>query len=167
MSMFENNNYRWSETYFVLFDAQRRPKLNDVAKALTALSPRYVLTNLNADEQGYIDSLTLISPDDFAALDICYLCGDEVLEQSVELIRELKKTSEVAAPPVPWEILAKYAGRFDVLHFAQVMDEIDDEYEEDAALDPSALLLVLNALAKLTDGVAVDPQAGTILAEEE
>jgi hypothetical protein len=34
-------------------------------------------------------------------------------------------------------------------------------------LDPSALLIVLGALAKLTSGVAVDPQAGTFLAEDE
>ena len=30
-------------------------------------------------------------------------------------------------------------------------------------LDPSALLIVLETLAKLTGGVAVDPQSGTVL----
>jgi hypothetical protein len=30
-------------------------------------------------------------------------------------------------------------------------------------LDPSALLLVLDALAELTGGIAVDPQTGTML----
>ena len=33
-------------------------------------------------------------------------------------------------------------------------------------LDPSALLVVLGALAKLTGGVAIDPQAGTFLTDE-
>ena len=68
MSMFEDNRYRWRETYFVLFDAKRRPTLASVGKALSALNKRFQLTNLNADEQGRTDSLTLISPDDYAAL---------------------------------------------------------------------------------------------------
>jgi hypothetical protein len=33
-------------------------------------------------------------------------------------------------------------------------------------LDPSALLVVLAALANLTRGVAIDPQAGTFLTDE-
>lgn len=165
MSMFENNRYQWRETYFVLFDAKKRPKLKTVSKALAALSARYQLNNLNGNPHGLIDSLTLISPDDFAALDICYTSGDEVLEQTDDLINDLKKSD--GPPPVPWEQIRRYDGRFDVLHFEQIPNELDDDSEEDAVLDPSALLLVLNALAKLTDGVAIDPQAGTFLTEED
>ena len=75
MSMFEDSRYRWRETYFVLFPAKKRPALNSVAKMLSALNKRFELTNMNADGEGLIDSLTLISPDDFAALDICYTDG--------------------------------------------------------------------------------------------
>jgi hypothetical protein len=32
MSMFEDNRYRWRETYFVLFDAKNRPKLQTVSQ---------------------------------------------------------------------------------------------------------------------------------------
>jgi hypothetical protein len=167
MSMFENNRYRWRETYFVLFDAKKRPKLQDVSDSIKALSARYELTNLNADEKGQIESLTLISPDDFAALDVCYTSGEEVQEQVGELVKELKKSAADVPPPVPWSQIRQYDGRFDVLHFEQVAVEDDEQFEEDAMLDPSALLLVLNSLAKLTDGVAVDPQAGVILLEEE
>jgi len=53
-------------------------------------------------------------------------------------------------------------GRFDVLHFEQVVD-FEDEDEAEGMLDPTALLVVLDALAKLTDGIPVDPQAGTML----
>lgn len=167
MSMFEDSRYHWRETYFVLFDAAKRPKLKTASKALAALSRRYELTHLNADEHGLIDSLTLISPDDFAALDICYIGGEEVLEQGDEMVKELKKSGCGAAPPVPWEQIRRYDGRFDVLHFEQIAEAVDDDADEDDVLDPSALLLVLNTLAKLTGGVAVDPQAGTILVEEE
>jgi hypothetical protein len=48
-----------------------------------------------------------------------------------------------------------------VLHFEQVPDEDAEDAGEDEILDPSALLVVLGALAKLTKGVAVDPQSGT------
>lgn len=165
MSTFEDNRYRWRETYFVLFDAKARPKLSSVTKALSALNKRFQLTNLSADDHGCIDSLTLHSPDDYAAMDICYTGGEEVLEQGVALVDDLKKSGSDIAPPVPWEQLLRYDGRFDVLHFEQVADETEDD-EDDGMLDPSALLVVLGALAKLTGGVAVDPQAGTFLTDE-
>lgn len=163
--MFEDSRYHWRETYFVLFDAMKRPKLKAVSKSLAALNRRYELNNLNADQHGLIDSLTLISPDDFAALDVCYTTGEEVLEQTEDLIKDLSKSD--VPPPVPWNQLRRYGGRFDVLHFEQINEDIDEDMDEDEVLDPSALLLVLNALAKLTDGVAIDPQAGTFLVEED
>jgi hypothetical protein len=166
MSMFEDNRYRWRETYFVLFNAKKRPKLTGVAKTLSALNNRFQLTNLSADNHDRIDSLTLISPDDFAALDICYTGGAEVLEQSTTLVDDLKKAGPEASPPVPWEQIKRYDGRFDILHFEQVPEDVEEDAEDEGMLDPSALLLVLGTLAKLTGGVAIDPQAGTFLTDE-
>ena len=50
MSTFEDDRYRWRETYFVLFPASRRPALKVVEKKLAALSKRYSLENLGGDE---------------------------------------------------------------------------------------------------------------------
>lgn len=166
MSTFEDNRYRWRETYFVLFDAKRLPKMSSVTKALMALNNRFQIINPTADSHGRIDSLTLISPDDFAAMDICYTSGAEVLEQGAALVDDLKKGGADNPPPIPWEQIKKYDGRFDVLHFEQVPEEDEEEAEEEGMLDPSALLVVLGALAELTGGVAVDPQAGTFLTDE-
>lgn len=166
MSMFEDSRYRWRETYFVLFPASSRPTLKSVTKMLTTLNKRFELTNLNADEDGLIDSLTLISPDDFAALDICYTGGAEVIEQSATLVDDLKKLGADEPPPVPWGQIKGYEGRFDVLHFEQIAEGTDDDSPDDDMLDPSALLVVLGALAKHTDGVAIDPQAGTFISDE-
>jgi hypothetical protein len=166
MSMFENNRYQWRETYFVLFETENRPKLLTVAKALSALNKRFLLIDQNADDEGLFDSLTLISPDDFAALDICYTGGDEVLEQSASLVQDLKKVGADCSPLVSWEQIKNHESRFDVLHFEQISQENPDDAEEDDILDPSALLIVLGALAKLTGGVAVDPQAGTLITED-
>ena len=52
--------------------------------------------------------------------------------------------------------------RIDVLHFEQrIAAGEPDEQEE--MFDPSALLIVLETLVDLCDGVAVDPQSGTIM----
>ncbi len=58
--------------------------------------------------------------------------------------------------------LPQFDARFDVLHFEQIALEDDDE---DELLDPGSLLLVLSALARLTKGVALDPQSGAVLEE--
>ncbi len=164
MSTFENDRYRWRETYFVLFPASRRPMLKMVEKRLAALSNRYSLEDLGGDDEGKFESLTLISPDDFAALDVCYTGGAEVLEHVEELIQELTSTIEPGQRPL-LKRLKQYDGRFDVLHFEQIGDFADDD-ESDELLDPGALLAVLDELARITGGIAVDPQSGTILSTE-
>jgi hypothetical protein len=165
MSTFEDDRYRWRETYFVLFPASRRPALKTVEKKLAALSKRYTLENLGADQHGKFESLTVISPDDFAALDVCYTSGAEVLEHAAELVQELASTIEPGQRAL-LKRLKEYDGRFDVLHFEQIGDSADDD-DSDELLDPSALLAVMEELARITDGIAVDPQSGTILSTEE
>ena len=45
------------------------------------------------------------------------------------------------------------------MHFEQVID--GDEGDE--MFDPSALLLVIEALTELTGGIGIDPQSGTLV----
>jgi hypothetical protein len=167
MSMFEDSQYRWRETYFVLFASRKRPTLKAVARALSALNEHFVLKNPSTDERGRFDSLTLLSPDDFAALDICYTGGEEVLEHAASLAKEMQPAACEMRKTDALQRLLQCDGRFDVLHFERVPEQADEEEprddESDEMLDPSALLLVLGALAKITGGVVVDPQAGTFL----
>jgi hypothetical protein len=169
MSMFEDTQYRWRETYFVLFDSGNRPKLATIERELCGLNEHYMLRNLSADEEGRFDSLTLLSPDDFAALDICYTEGEEVLDHAASLAKEMASAAREMNETDLLQRVVQCDGRFDVLHFEQVpeYEERDEEEESDEMLDPSALLLVLGALAKITDGVAIDPQAGTFLEDGE
>ena len=162
MSTFENDQYQWRETYFVLFDSKRRPSLEKLQKALTTLNDRFALTNLSADEEGLFESLTLLAPDDFAALDLCYLEGEEVTEQAATLAEDVQSTGCGEDERTVMEKLKRCDGRFDVLHFEQV-GQIGHGDEADDMLDPSALLIVLDALVELTDGIAVDPQSGSIV----
>ncbi len=162
MSMFENDNYRWRETYFVQFDPKRRPRLEQVERRLAAMGDQFELTSARADEQGRFESLTILARDDFAALDISYIEGDEVLEQGEQFAADLTTSACEAEDKSKLALLRSYGGRFDVLHFEQVA-EAGEREDSDEMLDPSALLLVLDILVELTDGVAVDPQCGTLM----
>src|SRR5438105_2324450 len=93
MSTFERDEFKWRETYFVMFDACQRPSLKKVERVLKGLSDRFQLTNGTADEDGRFESVTLLSPDDYAALDISYESGEEVLEQVAALYDELKSSA--------------------------------------------------------------------------
>ncbi|MBN2291566.1 MAG: hypothetical protein JXM70_04015 [Pirellulales bacterium] len=164
MSMFENDNYRWRETYFVQFDKKKRPTLEQVQKRLTIMGDQCELATARADEDGRFESLTIIAHEDFAALDISYIEGDEVLEQGEQFAAELTGSEcecEVEEAK-KLALLEKYDGRFDVLHFEQVTESGERE-DPDEMLDPSSLLLVLDILVDMTDGVAVDPQCGTLM----
>jgi hypothetical protein len=161
MSTFESGDYRWRETYFVLFPASRRPKLEQVEARLKKLSDRFQLENLTADERGQFETVTLLAPDDYAALDISYVEGEEVVEHVTELSREMKNSSLYGQDLAKVARLPKCNARFDVMHFEHVLDAGEDEGDE--MLDPSALLIVLEALAELTGGVAIDPQSGALM----
>ena len=163
MSMFEDSQYRWRETYFVMFRSSDRPTLKLVEKTLAGLNANYVLTNLSGDESGMCDSLSVLSPDDFAALDICYVSGAEVLENAAELVEEIIPAACDPGETVAAEQIKQCDARFDVLHFEHVSDFPEEEDDADEIIDPAALILVLSALAKITGGIAIDPQAGSIL----
>ncbi len=162
MSMFEDGRYRWRETYFVLFSSNNRPKLKTVQEAIAAMNEHYVLTNPSEDENGLFDSLTLLSPDDFAAMDICYNDGEEVLEHVSELSEQIRPAACEPDEVTALKQIARCDARFDVLHFEEVPEFSEDD-DDDEMLDPSALLLVLGELAKITGGVAVDPQSGSVI----
>jgi hypothetical protein len=162
MSTFERDEYKWRETYFVLFDSSKRPLLKSVEKTLHALSERFQLTNATADEDGRFESITVMSPDDYAALDISYEAGEEVLEQVETIEAEFKQGPLDSEEKKKLARLKTFDAKFDLLHFEQTADD-QPEDDQDEMLDPSALLIVLDAVVELTGGVGVDPQSGTLL----
>ncbi len=164
MSLFENDEYRWRDTYFVLFESQSRPHAVGVEAALREMDRRYQLVDVRQNEDGMFESLTLLSPDDNTAMDITFMSGEEVAESLVELNTELKKTT---LDPDQQEKAVQLAGcdaRFDVFHFERLTFEFDEsEEEEDEFMDPGALLIVLERMAEICQGVAVDPASNSLL----
>ncbi|HIN95478.1 MAG TPA: hypothetical protein EYN03_07515 [Planctomycetes bacterium] len=156
MSLFENSAYRWRETYFVLFESESRPSVELLEQALNQLETSYQVKEIRDNDQGYVESLTLISPADFAAMDVTYLSGEEIPLQVDELKQDLDIGALTDEEQEKAARLDACDARFEVFHFEQ-MAEID---EDDEFLDPGALLNVLECLAQLCDGVVVDPQSG-------
>ncbi len=162
MSLFENPEYHWRETFFVMFDESRRPPAADVKSALEKLNGNLQVTDLRADSDGRIESLTIYSPDDFAAMDVTCTTGEEVSEQVPELIKEFESNIETDEEKSKIRKLTECTARLDVFHFQHQTGEVDDESSEEF-MDPGGLLVVLERLGEICHGVVVDPQSGGLM----
>ena len=152
------DEYHWRETYYILFESSQRPTLTQVERSLGELSNRIKLENLNADDEGRFESLMLQSPDDYAALEVSYESGEAVVEMAVDMAKQLKSEAE----PEQLAQLLKSDARLDVMHFEQIVSGPEEDDAEEM-LDPSCLLMVVDALVELTGGIAIDPASGAIL----
>lgn len=161
MSMHENDQLQWRETYYVVFDEKRRPRLRDVEQKVSSLRGHFQIGDTSANDAGLIESLSVLSPQDYAALEINYLDKDEVAGQVASLVEELKSADGAEAPQLAK--LKRYNAGFEVMHFELMSEAASDDDDPEEMLDPSALVIVLEALVKMTDGVGLDPQSGALL----
>jgi hypothetical protein len=155
----------WRDTYFILFKRSNRPTLTQVEASITGASRQLRLEHLEADDDGMFESVLVQAPQDNAALEISFETGDAVIEQTTELARQLQE--DVDAKQLQRMLSAD--ARLDVMLFERVSggswsdpDEEDEEWEG-GSLDPSSLLNVVQALAKLTRGLAIDPASGSLM----
>ena len=164
MSTFERDDYQWRETYFVTFAASGRPTRAEVESALGAVGVCLEIENLIGDAEGNFETVTLRSSEDYSAIDVSYVCGEEIVEENNRIAEELGPLAADDEERKKAGLLPKLDARFDVMHFEQVVkgDPTGDEMGD--MLDPSALLMVLEALEHLTGGIAIDPQSGAFVA---
>jgi hypothetical protein len=160
MSSEPGDQYSWRETYFVWFESKRRPTLAQVEEMVRTLPGHFELDAGEADAEGRIESLRIRSHQDHAAVEIDYLFGDEVRAEGATLASEFKPSDGV--DPAKLARLRTCDARFDIMHFEEMLSEPEDD-ELDEMFDPSALLVVLEGLTRLTGGVGVDPQSGLLL----
>jgi hypothetical protein len=165
MSTESDDELEWRDTYFILFQQSHRPTLTQVEAAITESSRRLKLENLEADDDGMFESVMVQAPQDNAALEISYETGEAVIQQSADLAKQLK--DDLKGKQL--QQMLKADARLDVMLFERVSedayssgDEDDDEWEG-SSLDPSSLLNVVGALAKLTRGLPIDPASGAVL----
>lgn len=159
MSLFENSSYHWRETYFLFLKSENRPQEADVIQALLPLKGRLHITDSQDDKDGCLESMTVLAPADSAGIDVSYVTGEEIIEQRGELKKELTAVRLSDEDRAKLKLLLASDARFDLFHFQQM----GDDPEDDDILDPGALLSVLSRLAKLCQGIAYDPQAGTFV----
>ena len=170
----------WLETYFIVFPTKRRPTLSQVERALSEAGPRLKLENLSADDDGLFESVLIESPEDHAAVEVSYEASESVIEQNLELAKQMQGQ----LTPKQLQQLVAADARLDVAHFERVRaggaperagrdvrdfpsDEFgDDDLDEEAAmesLDPTCLLTVVEALSSLTKGLTFDPASGEVV----
>lgn len=163
MSLFENDEYQWRETYFVFFRSEKRPDSDTVQKALRSLNSNFEVANVREGDSETLEFLTVLAPDDYAAMDISVVTGEEVAEQKEDLLKQLLENA-VGEEAKHVQAIEACDCRFDIFHFEQMVfvgRSADDE--PDDFMDPGTVLLVMQKLAELCDGIAVDPQSNTLL----
>jgi len=121
MTLFDDDRYDWRETYFVCFESIHRPKLPEVRRALKTYAPLFYILDSKAEADGNLVEMTIASYENHAALEIVYREGKEVLTETQQLARSLKKDA------TPDELLklqkiAQCKTRFDVHHFEQTAE---------------------------------------------
>ena len=163
MSTFDDDHYRWRETYCLFHKRVNRPSVDEVRSKLEGLSNRFELQDLRGSEDGLFESITVLAPDAYAAIDVSYVAGEEVQEQLEALEKELKETADEAEEREKLKQLSGFDARFDLLHFEQVVESDEGDDEPVDFLDPSALLLLIEELSEMCDGVGVDPASASFV----
>jgi hypothetical protein len=161
MSLFASDQYRWRETYSVLFREADRPSAGQLRKALEGLGEGNRVTDITTGPDGQVEAMTVLAPADFAGMDLSYVSGEEVREQIEALKAERKRKSLSKKEQAKLQRLSECDARFDIFHFQQVVG--DDADDEDEYMDPGSLITVLKCLAQLCHGVGIDPQTGDLM----
>ncbi|MCS5631630.1 MAG: hypothetical protein NZ744_12425 [Pirellulaceae bacterium] len=162
MSLFDDPNYRWRDTFLVLFDDEQRPT---VALALSAIQKigKFEVRNSSESESQYIESITITSSVDLVGLEILYVAGAEVVEETETLVIELAEDAMLLGQEHSLTQLSAANARFDILHFEKITENSNEPSDDDELLDPGSLLAVTAALADLVSGVAVDPSSASFV----
>ena len=154
----------WRDTYYIFFSKSVRPTLTQVEATISGAAHRVTTQNLLANDDGMFESILVQAPEDNAALEISYEMSEAVTEQCAELARQLQKDG---TDPKQLTTLIQADARLDIMHFERVSnDPFSSNEDEDFAndlLDPTSLLVIIEALVNLTGGVPIDPGSGVIM----
>lgn len=154
MSLFGDSNYRYHETIFVFFKDANRPSAAAVETAIKKL--RYKILE-QEETDGALASMSVVSDQDFAGMDIARVDDEEVQASLEEIQEQLRTTTMAGEDQDKVSKIGNYDARFDVFHFEKIVGE-----EAGEMLNPGALLLLLSSLSEICDGIAIDPQSLTV-----
>jgi hypothetical protein len=159
VSLFGDRNYQYRDTYFVLFPRANRPNEGKLKAMLKDLGGKFESSEIR-HSNGQIESLTLIDPQDYSAMDIAYVEGEDVLAQVKEIREEFRAITVRGEDLEKLNRLKSFDARFDIFHFEQV---VETEGDEDEYVDPGGLLLLMDKLVEVCGGVGYDPQSQSLI----
>jgi hypothetical protein len=162
MSLFDDSNYRWRDTFLVLFDDEQRPTIELALSAIQKIG-KFEMQNLSESESRHIESMTITSNVDLVGLEIFYVAGAEVVEETEALVLELAEDALLLGNEDSLTQLSTANARFDILHFEQITENANEPSDDNELMDPGSLLAVTAALASLVNGVAVDPSSASFV----
>ena len=159
MSLFEDPQFEYTDTFFVFFKRENLPVAALVESSIDSLGDRYQPKNL-ALKEGAFESMTVLSPLDYSAVDIVLDLNTEVATQIDEIQNEFRALTLSGDDRSRLEDLKDCDARFDLFHFEKLVSGNNDP---DAFIDPGGLLIVLEKLRDMCSGVGVDPQSQMLL----
>ena len=162
MSLFDDSNYRWRDTFLVLFDDEQRPTVELALSAIQQIG-KFEVRNSSESESQHIESITITSNVDLTGLEILYVAGAEVVEETEALVVELTEDAMLLGQENALVQLSAANARFDILHFEKITENSNEPSDDDELMDPGSLLTVTAALADLVNGVAVDPSSASFV----
>ena len=162
MSLFDDPNYRWRDTFLVLFDDEQRPTVELALSAIQQIG-KFEVRNSSESETQHIESITITSNVDLTGLEILYVAAAEVVEETEALVVELTEDAMLLGQENALVQLSAANARFDILHFEKITENSNEPSDDDELMDPGSLLTVTAALADLVNGVAVDPSSASFV----
>ena len=157
MGLFGDSRYEYRDTFFVLFKKENRPSSDKIQACLADLGPKYETLDLKATD-GELESITVRSPHDRSAMDITYVEGEEVSGQIEQIMTDFRTITLAGDDVNKLRKLNTCDARFDIYHFEQNVEGGEDEM-----LDPGGLLIVMETIVQLCEGVGLDPQSQSLM----
>ena len=157
MALFGDSRYEYRDTFFVFFKRGNRPSSDKIQACIAELGPKYEMLDL-ASKDGELEALTVRSPNDRSAMDITFVEGEEVTNQIQEIQTEFRTITLVGDDAEKLKKLSGCDARFDIYHFEQCESSGEEEM-----LDPGGLLIILETVANICDGIGLDPQSQALM----
>jgi hypothetical protein len=143
----------------VFFQRDKLPTAAAIEAGLKELGERYEVRKVSLREEQF-ESATVISPQDFSAMDIVLDLNAEVKTQIEQIVDEFRSLTLTGDDREKLQTFKKCDARFDLFHFEQ---QVSGSSDPDAFIDPGGLLIVLEKIRELCGGVGLDPQSQMLL----
>ncbi|MCL2349342.1 MAG: hypothetical protein FWC50_13915 [Planctomycetaceae bacterium] len=122
MSTFEDNSYCWRETYLIMLDPKKRPETCVLLPFLQKLKNKHEIKNLVAEPSGFLQSLTIVSPNDSAAIDVVYREGYDIRTEFAAFADELERHTSSPGERKKIKIARDFSAKIELQHFEQIGD---------------------------------------------